>query len=96
MVRQTDIGGIECVVIQLHLHELSLTVGTFYHPSNSDNTFFEKLNDFLWVRKCDTSSVLLSEDINVPSIDWSGDFPEPLITAAEPIVDIILFHNLTS
>lgn len=95
VIRQTDIGGVECVLIKLYVHELTLAVGAFYRPPNSENTFFEKLNEFLCSSKCDTSNVLLAGDFNVPSIDWSGDFPEPLIPAAEPIVDLMLFHNLT-
>lgn len=31
---------------------------------------------------------------NGPSVDWSTDFPEPFSSAAEPFVDLVVFHDL--
>lgn len=39
--------------------------------------------------------MLIAGDFNVPSVNWNNDFPEPLSSASEPFVDIVVLHNLS-
>lgn len=45
--------------------------------------------------KGDSRNLLLAGDINIPSINWCTEFPEPLTADAERFVGMLLFHDLT-
>lgn len=88
-----DIPAIECVIIKVQFDEHNLIVGGFYRPPTQEN-FFSELNEFLCSIQSYSCNVLLGGDFNMPSINWSSDFPEPLTSKAEPFVDLVIFHDL--
>lgn len=64
---------------------MKFIVCSFYHPPGTDETFFDKLNQFFCA---------VRGDFNVPSVTWDTDFPIPSTNAAKCLVDIILYHDL--
>lgn len=93
--RLPDISGVECVIVKLFLDDLNMVIGGFYRPPNCDSDFFNKINEFLCLHRNHPCSMLLAGDFNVPSIDWSGDFPIALSSSSEPLVDLVLLHDLS-
>lgn len=95
VTRLSDRDGIEGVIIKIHLEEMNLVVGAFYRPPYAEKVFFDGINDFLCSCNTSTCNILLAGDFNIPQVDWDADFPELLSSAAEPLVDIVFFHDLT-
>lgn len=92
--RLPDIAGTECVIAKVFLDDFHLIIAGFYRPPHCD-VFFDALNEFLCTTSIHCKNILLAGDFNVPSVDWSTDFPDALCAAAEPLTDIVLFHALT-
>ena len=59
-----ELPQIECVWIELSIHNRKELVGTFYRPPNSYNLIYKSIED----------SVGLAFDTNIPNITITGDF----------------------
>lgn len=95
VTRLPDIPGVEFVLLKVFLGELNMIIGGFYRPPSADQKFFEAISNFLCSCRGDSSNLILAGDFNMPSIDWNKKFPESLSATAEPLLDIVLYHDLT-
>ena len=59
-----ELPQIECIWIEISIHNRKELVGTFYRPPNSNNLIYSSIED----------SVGLAFDTNIPNITISGDF----------------------
>lgn len=93
--RLEDIEGIECVWASVTLRKNNVIIGAVYRPPQTDLDFFFNLNEYLCRHCLSNRNLIVAGDFNVPDIDWTSPVPIFLAPSAEPLVDIVVFHNLT-
>ena len=66
----------ELVVVELkRCHEKSVLLHCFYHPNTSPDPIL-KLNSLC--DNCESASIIVLRDFNLPELDWSGDQTAPM------------------